>query len=191
MITNYTAIYTALMSWVSASLALAGVTESTAIIANPVAAPGEPAPERPAGDHITLRVISWDEPRDGTADVFDGVAGRVLTVERQGSIDVQGYGTATRGWLEAMGVMLQDEDVWRALHEAGLALVAAGGIADLTAVLDTGHEPRFTRSFDVDYRLTTDSKATQAVTSVVLESVRLERVPEAIDALTYTLTITV
>ena len=183
--TDFDALYTSLITWARAALALHGVADPLVIVATPDT--GDVG-ERPNEDHLTFRFISWDIPRGATADVRnDATLGRIIEVERGATLQVQGYGRATRGWLETLALTLDDPSVYTTLTAAGVTLMEAGGIRDVGALLDTSHEPRFARDFDASYRMCTDPVPLQEATTFVIDQILLERVRDASDPLTLTL----
>ena len=186
--TDFDALYVALLAWIHAGLALAG--EPTAATVKVVADDAESGGTRPPVPYLTCKIIEWDTPLGLTASIVHGLGGRVISRNRQGALSLQGFGPQTRPWLEALALVLDDPSIIDLLLASGLVLTAESGITDVSALMGTAFEPRYARDIRVDYTATLSPiPFAEAVTAIV--GVTLERYDAHLDPLTTTLTVSI
>lgn len=88
--------------------------------------------------------------------VADAVPVRNIGAIRTATVSVQGFGRQTAAWLERAVLKLRSSAVLAQMEEAGLSVDPMGGVQDLSALLDTAFEGRFSREFFVGYALRTE-----------------------------------
>ncbi len=140
-------IYTAVLAWLQA--APLSLTDQQVVRARqPVDAP------RPAKPYLTilLAVLDIAEGEDWDVAAISGSdPTRQIAGTRTGTLSIQGYGDGAEEWLADVNLALRRRDVGDALTAAGVSLDRASGITDLSVVLDTGFEGRYSVDYTVRY----------------------------------------
>lgn len=111
---------------------------------------------------VTMRALSWANHLGLTADKrLDDVFS--MRHREQGTLSLQGYGVATAEWLAAIRRHLDDDVATAPLAAAGFDLGQLSGIINLSAVLDTSIEARYSLDLSVDYIAESDDLTADVV----------------------------
>ncbi len=135
-----------LRNWIVATAAAGGIPapDSSVIFAD------ENGP-RPPLPYLVLDIQVFDE-RIGTDSQRSNALGQVeVRGLRRGSVSVLAYGEGSVPWLERATTLLTSPAARAILDTAGLEVKSAGGLVDLTQVVDIEEEGRHQRDFDLLY----------------------------------------
>ena len=159
-------IFTALIAWLqTAPLSL--TAQQVIRARQPVDAP------KPAKPYLTLLLLTLDIP-NGTDWKVSALAGGLPTQRtagnRSSTLSIQAYGEGAEDWLTTAHMMLDRVGVGDALTTAGLSLDRLGAITDLSAVLDTGYEARYSAEYTLRYGVISATETLTPVESVVTTS---------------------
>jgi hypothetical protein len=126
---------------------------------------------RPEPPYVTL---GWNTLGQSTGEVerqvFEVGANTVVrhTGPRTATLSIQGYGEVTSDWMEEFKLQLGDVQVTRILATtAGCSVYDSGSVQDITALLDTSRERRYSLDLTVAYDVIKDRTVTPAL---ILES---------------------
>ena len=145
-------ITNAVLAWLRA--ANGGLTNAQAIRA-------ESKGPRPPKPYMTVKVTpdqrtaAHDELIDAI-DVATSAPDRKVRGQRRALVEVQGFGSGAFAWLEAAGLSLGLDSFRETLTTAGLTIRQAGDPLEVSALVDTEIEPRWTVPFEADYQIETD-----------------------------------
>lgn len=139
-------IIRAVRSWLKAAVSPA--------LADAKVIPADDKGPRPALPYITVRILTSelmvgeDERHDVLVedDPFIVFAG-----ERRATIEIGGYGSETASWLQAAVLALDDPEVFEVLNDDGFTARPISALRNLSALLDTKIEARWSQDFEVDY----------------------------------------
>ena len=156
-------IYAAILAWLQA--APLSLTSAQVIRARQ----SGDAP-RPAEPYLTVLLPVLDVPtsQDWHVETVSGSDPvRQLAGARTGTLSIQGSGGGADEWLADAELMLGRHDVNKALNAAGVALDRTGGLTDLSAVLDTGFEQRYSAEYTVRYGILSAAETLIPVEEIV------------------------
>lgn len=127
------------------------------------------AMQRPPLPYLTVKVISPDGVigRDELVEGLDGDSLPTSTVrgERRATVSLQGFGAAAEDWLESAMLRRRLPTIQNVLIGVGLTIEPMGAIRDLSRLVDTSIEPRFSLDLEVTYRIESDpASETEALT---------------------------
>lgn len=118
-----------------------------------------PRPELP---YLTVRIAPHDQPRhvrDERLTGTDGGGAPIVSIRghRQAVAALQGFGVEAAEWLMLASLKLGLPEVQAQLDASGFDVVPlAGGITDISELIDTEIEGRYARDFDLHYVVETD-----------------------------------
>lgn len=162
----------------------ATLTDDQVIVAND----GGPRPELP---YLTVLVLVADI-QVGEDEVIRGLSGATPTVKvrgtRRATVSVQAFGAAAEEWLVLARLGLRLPTVQADLLSSGLSIEPQGAPRDISRVLDTGIESRFTWDLDVLYGVESDTETETAAGTVAMTTIFEDVSPDP-DPLTVTTTI--
>lgn len=128
----------------------------------------------------------------GLTQVADAVPVRNVNAHRSATVSVQGFGRETASWLERAVLKLRSGAVLTAMETDGVTVDPAGGLQDLSQLLDTGIEGRYLREFTVGYALRTEPEIlVPAETVETISGSIFERYTDSPDPLSVLVTATV
>lgn len=147
------------------AITVGGATDAKVINAG---APG-PRPEKP---YLTVRLTSpggGGAPAERLDSVDDDGAPMVVMRERrEASVSIQGYGTDSGDWLDALQLGLDSPDSLAAQEALGVSAAVQTPVSDLSTLLDTAEETRFSLELVLRYRLeSTPAAAVELLTAEI------------------------
>lgn len=168
---DYAAVYTALIAWARGSIVADGGEPPPGSAIRIVQANQENV--KPALPFLTVLLSALGQT-EGLTAVVDGNADgdRVLRYE-YGTVSIQGYGLPTRRWLSALLVSLDLDELTAPLAAAGIDLSELGGVSDLSGLLDTSNQPRFSLDLRIRYRQASGRIAAPALAYAQIDPVEL------------------
>lgn len=82
----------------------------------------------------------------------DGVTVERVKTPRGGTLSIQGYGEVTSDWIEDFKLSLDDTEESRLTESAaGVSIYSSGGMRDITQLVQSALERRYTLDLDVTY----------------------------------------
>ena len=119
------------------------------------------------GDTITFAVGAVTAPVGALTITIEQPAVFALG-GRRGTASIQGYGDGTSDWLEAAVLGLQRPSVRDIIDAAGITIVPIGDVLDLSTLLDTSIEPRFSLDVALGFTLRGPTEAQISTKTVVV-----------------------
>lgn len=113
----------------------------------------------PEGQDQELRYIDED---DNPAVQIRG--------SRRATVNIQAFGADAEEWLTALCLSLQSPVTRAILDELDLSIVRLGSIIDLSSLLDTSIQKRFSQDFEVYYYVNSESESLVAPEQVDFNS---------------------
>jgi len=142
---------------------------------------------RPTHPYLTVKINASDTPVGADERIHetkaDGTPTEHIRGIREGMISIQGFGEGCDDWLALAGASLSMAHVQRFLRDNNLVIMRSGGTANVSAMLETEHEPRCARDFDIRYELETDPVDEVAAKSATIAT-DLERYEDDSETLT-------
>lgn len=127
---------------------------------------------RPTLPYVTVRV-SLQGVKVGQDEIVDGLSSGTPTLKvhgnRRGTVSVQGFGAGSDVYIETASLALRTPTIQAILDAAGLSVTPIGGINNITTLLDTGREPRFSQDYDFAYELTSSTETATEMTSAEVD----------------------
>ena len=169
-------LLTAIRRWIQLSVGFSDIEAGFASAAGvevKVILARQDAP-RPAKPYLTLLLTSLDE-RIGEDHEVESLTGagapqRQSRGARRARLSVNGYGDEAEDWLREAGLGLRRNDVGKALFEAGLGILVATPVTDISAVVDSGFEGRFLAEYEILYGVASAAEELLAVETVSTEA---------------------
>lgn len=128
-------------------------------VANDRVVPADDSGTRPDLPYLTVRLFvqdiptQWDEPtrsvNQTSGDLDENVVGH-----RRGTVQIDGYGRGADDLISLASLSLTETRVKQYLAEQKLTVQPAGGINDLSTLVDDEIEKRFTKDFTILYAVT-------------------------------------
>lgn len=119
-----------------------------------------------------LRRTSLTGKRTVTVD-GNGDATAAYSASRVSAFRIQGFGEGALDWLETARLVLDDPDVQVHVEGLGMAIYDDGDVLDLTYLLDSNYEHRYSLDVTVSCRIEVDgvvvTEATTTSTATTLE----------------------
>jgi len=155
----------AVREWLKAAGASGGLTDAQVIIP-------EGDNTRPPLPYLTVKRLS-DAGVAEPSDVYSTSGGDptvYFTQDRAATYSVQGYGRTTEEWLERVDAIKRDPTIQALLLSSGIT-VRPGPVVDISDIVASGWETRYSMDVAVDYRR---SSATDTATEVGLGEVSVD-----------------
>jgi hypothetical protein len=130
-----------------------------------------PRPEKP---YVTVR-LTTPGAAVGAAERLDSLDEDDAPVvamreRREASLSIQGYGADSFAWLDALERGLDSPASLAAQADLGVSAVLLTPTDDISAMLDTAEETRFSLELTLRYRLTTTPAAAVELRSAVIST---------------------
>lgn len=148
-------------TWLKAS---EGLTNAQVIVA-------DAKMQRPPLPYITVKVLTADAEVGHDEDIRALDGGGLPTIkvrgERRATVSVQAFGSTAEGWLSSALLKRRLPSVQETLLSVGLTIEPLGPIRDISRLVDTSIEARFSLDLEVTYRLESDAVSETEALSVV------------------------
>lgn len=123
--------------------------------------PADDKGPRPALPYLTVKLTTqhqrMGEDERGVEVLDAGEPGErvelTVTGARRAVLQVRGFGEAPGDWLAAAELALSDPQVVMELGALGVGVRSLGGIIDVSALLDTKIEARWSQDYEITYGL--------------------------------------
>lgn len=126
---------------------------------------------RPPLPYLTVKVLTADAEIGHDEDIRALDGGGLPTIkargERRATVSVQAYGTAAEAWLSTALLKRRLPSIQEILIGAGLTIEPLGPIRDISRLVDTSFEARFSLDLEVTYQLESDAVSETEALSVV------------------------
>lgn len=156
------------------AIAVGGATDAKVIHAGALG----PRPEKP---YLTVRLLTPGGGAHGPAERFDtlvlGVPQVSMRERREATASFQGYGVESGAWLDALQLGLDSPASLAAQATAGVAALLLTPVKDMSELLDTEEETRFSLELTLRHR-----QSSAAVTAVALLTAEISGTAERFDA---------
>ncbi len=148
---------------------------------------------RPPKPYLTVRLLTPGGGAHGPAERIDSLAAGVpqarMRERREATVSFQGYGTDSGAWLDAIQAGLDSPASLTAQATAGVAAILLTPVKDISALLDTEEEDRFSMELTLRYRYDSATAAQVAATTAVLDADLYRITTSDSDTLTADLTV--
>lgn len=136
--------------------------------------------QRLGEDERGVEVLGADTPQEQVRLTVTGA--------RRGVLQLRGFGDAPGEWLAAAELALSDPQILMGLSELGVSVRSLGGLIDVSALLDTKIEARWSQDFEVTYQLRS-SRVAIPVAEAEAQATLYPHAPDDPGALTLTTTL--
>ena len=126
---------------------------------------------RPPKPYVTVKVMVFDTPDGFDEEIpYDlrGTPQQRQRGQRNGTVSIQGYGAETSGWLERLALQHMLPDGRATLETGKIFMEPLGGIINVSTLVGTEIEPRFSRDFAFTYEIITPLAEAQTQVPLVL-----------------------